>query len=484
MGGRRLTPLIVAAAFAAAGCHDGQKSAPTEPEFTVRTGCNFTTVSSLVKNEFGPNSAETGYAGDMRNAGAQTDQATYDGYLILDAIAIKYNGLSAPGSPAPSTSNASAATVALLSCMNIGGAAIPATSVIDASLGLTGGYGVPGLGTTADFTPIQSHDGAWTFEPPGGVSTTTSWQDMTTVLNTGITDPRVAHTIWVYGRQTPNSDFTKDQATSVVFDWSTLPHASFDPTVVIGECLGASNYLQHNPTGSGAEEVLGFLKPSCYQEITSIMEREPRTFAERIFRFLGPSPAYATLLTKTGSGGTSACKTCLSPFEVIFPGFTALLPQGNPPWKWSKSGNTVNVPFAPAVIYQVQTAKGTDFKQSFILVWLEATNNQGVKVVVCDNYDYTDEQGVADLHRSYLNKAGGYTITTRTAGAFTLTLPNGGGTITVPTVPPSAPLKSPLINVKNDVTKSPPDDCTQNFSPIFDSSGNLTNPPPAPGPNG
>jgi hypothetical protein len=482
MGGRYVTPLLVAVALATTACGERQTNAPTEPEFVVKSGCNFTNVGSYARNEFGASSAEAGLAGDMKNAGAQTDQATYDGYLILDAIASKYNTLSAPGSTAPNTSNASALTVALLACMNIGGAAIPAVSVIDASLGLTGAYGVPGLGTAPDFAPITSHDGAWTFEPPGpgGSLPTTAWQAMTEVLNTNITDPRIADAFLAYGRPTALANFTNDVPQSAIFDWATVPHAAFDG-LVIGQCTAAANFLQHNPVSNGGE-VLGFVKPSCYGEIAGITEREPRTFAERLVRFLSPSPAYAALATTGGSGGTSSCRTCLSPFEVIFPGKTLLVP----PFQWTKSGYFVNQYF-PQIDYQAKTLGGTKFLQAYILVWLEATNNQGAKVLMCNNWDYTDAEGKVSFTKHYLNKAGGYTITTRTAGAFTIT-PAGGQEITIPTVPPSDPQLSPLINVKNS-TSTPPDACPSfklgdDYTINPDGTVTVIHAPAAPSPNG
>jgi hypothetical protein len=191
-------------------------------------------------------------------------------------------------------------------------------------------------------------------------------------------------------------------------------------------------------------------------------------------RFFEPAPlAAATLIT-----GTGGSKTNLSPFGVVKPGQTVLKPKDN--WKWSKSGNTVNTYFNPSVIYYVTSAAGTPFLQPYILVWLEATNNQGNNVLVCNNYAYTDVNGVANLSKAYLNKAGGYTITTRVAGALTLNIP-GVGTVTVPTVPASAPLKSPLINVKNDTSKQPPDTFgCPSFNGVLDPNA----PPTYPGPNG
>jgi hypothetical protein len=482
MRGRTYAALLAAGAVVLAACSERSNDGPTSPEFAgTKIGCNFTNVSQLTKTEFGNSSAEAGYALDMKNAGAGTDAGTYSGYQILQSLGNKFDdGQTATNSL--STDNAPALAVALLECMNLGGATIPAATVFGSALQYTGAFAVRGLGTEADQSPVKSHDGAWLLEPPGHPGGTAweydqSWQGITSLKkNDGSAltfgDARLADAMLVYGQPVTNSAFSDDVQKSTIFNWSTIPAANFDESkggVVIGECTVESNFLQHNPKSSPDVQVLGFLKSSCYDDGIAMLESAPRNFAQRVFRFFSPSPAYAALATTTGSAGS---KGSLSPFEVIFPGKTVLARGFN----WSKSGNTVNAPFTPTVTYRVTTLKGTPFLQSYILVWLEATNNQGVKVAICDNWDYTNADGVASFPKAYLNKAGGYTITTRTAGALTLT-PLGGSEITVPFVPPSDAQNSPLVNVKNDVTKMPPDAC-----PSF--GGDITNPPEAPGPNG
>ncbi len=112
-----------------------------------------------------------------------------------------------------------------------------------------------------------------------------------------------------------------------------------------------------------------------------------------------------------------------------------------------------------------------------MLIWLTATSNQGVDAKVCNNWDYTDKDGVARFPDSFMNKAGGYTVRTRTAGA----VDNSQANITLPTVLAADPLISPLFNVKNNQA-NPPMGC-ENFVPQFNSDGLVTNPPDYPGPN-
>ncbi len=77
-----------------------------------------------------------------------------------------------------------------------------------------------------------------------------------------------------------------------------------------------------------------------------------------------------------------------------------------------------------------------------MLVWLEAIGNQGVKVDICNNWAWTNADGVAQFPTAYLNKAGGYTIIARTTGTSSV---NGD----IPLVPAGQSVLSPLVNVKN-----------------------------------
>jgi hypothetical protein len=491
MGGHYSVVAIMAVA-ALAACGEQRNDLPTSPEFAAaKPACDFTNVSQLTKNEFGNNSTEAGYAGNMKFAGAGTDGATYNGYLILQAVAKKFDdGQDANNSL--TTTNAALLTVALLPCMNTGGASIPAATVINSSLQWTGALGVAGLGTVPDYVKVQSHDGAWQLEPPGHFDADhvfqydASWQDITT-LKTSTTpvadltfgDTRLADAILIYGSQTSALDFSNDDQISTVFDWSTKPAAVFgDGGVLIGECKSGANFLQHYPKSNPGVEVLGFVQPSCYNPLALGRDSEPRSFAERVFRLFSPAPAYATAVASTGTGTT---KSTLSPYEVIFPGKTLLVP----PFQWKKSGYIVNTYF-PQIDYQATTLGGTKFLQPYILVWLEATNNQGAKVLMCNNWAYTNAEGKVSFTKAYLNKAGGYTITTRTAGALTIT-PQGGQEITIPTVPPSDPQISPLINVKNS-TSTPPDACPSfklgtDYTINADGTATVIHAPEAPGPN-
>jgi hypothetical protein len=413
MGSARVGTLLVVTAFLATACGERQVDTPTAPELAGQpSACDFngtTGVKNLTKNEFGANSAQATIANNMSNAGAGTAQATTYGYQILQAIGNKYDGTQA------STSNASALTVALLKCMDIGGATVPAASVFNVALGATGAFGVK---FSTETGAIASHDDAWLLVPPGS-------QTWGQVSGTSA--------ILAYGVPVTNNTFTNDTPLTGVFDWKTLPVVSAfsDPGIVIGNCT-AKGYLQHNAVGSGAE-ILAYLG-DCTNLISQATERAPKTFGERMFRLLSPEPAYATLIT----GGTLGSGKHLSPFQVEDITNVNLVPVN---FTWSKSGNVVGKPFNPTPVYRILSGGNTPFQQPDVLVWIEAVNNSGVKVDVCNNWAWTNASGVAQFPASYLNKSGGYTMIAKTIG----TLSHTG----IPDVPAGSSVLSPLINVKN-----------------------------------
>lgn len=469
MVGLRVSGLLVAVALLASACDQGSSDMPAAPELAPQAGaCNFTTVSQLVKNEFGASSAESGLATDMKNAGAQTDLGTLKGYQILSSIAGKYQAEQS------STTNASALTVALLGCMKIGTAAVPQAAVFAAALATTGAFEVRGL-ANPDNAPVRSHDDDWVLEPPFGSTDFNSWQS---ILGSGLgasSDPAIQYAFLAFGRPAGSNGFTNDVPVSGVFDWSTIPAATFGGNgAVIGECAHAPNYVQHLAATNSAVEVLGYVDPHCPTGFTLGREAAPRNLAERLVRLFSPSPAYAAALLTTGSGGS---KRTLSPFQVIYPGNVVL----DALFKWNKSGNVVNQPFNPTPSYQIRTTALTKFQQDKILLWITAKGNQGTNVAVCNNWAYTGKDGIAAFTNAFLNKSGGYTVTTHSAGA----VKNNQAGVDLPTVPAGTDVNSPLINIKSAVGTA---SCTANgnsgtFVPTFDADGVLTNPPAFPGPN-
>jgi hypothetical protein len=158
-----------------------------------------------------------------------------------------------------------------------------------------------------------------------------------------------------------------------------------------------------------------------------------------MIRLLAPAPAYAAALASTGTGSG---RRTLSPFGLINPGLVNL----DELFTWRKSGNKVGVPFVPTPKYQIRSGTETVFRQDFVLIWLEAVGNQGTTVEICNNWAYTNKDGIAQFPAAFLNKAGGYTISAHTTG--TSSKP-GAELGEAPSVPPGASVPSSLVNVKN-----------------------------------
>jgi hypothetical protein len=429
MGGPRVGALLVLTAALVAACSDRQSDEPTGPDASAKVqpsagpagSCNFTTVANLTKTEFGPSSAQSKQASDMKTAGAGTAQATSLGFQILASIGDKYDG-------SQTTANASALTVALLKCMDIGGATVPDSAVFSQALGANGAYAVV---TPSDVGPVTSHhNGDWQLEPPGGATAT--WGD---ILPTGV------NAILVYGMPVNISNFSADDPLSNIFDWNTLRKVTFnDPGVLISQCTAPSSFLQHN-TGSSAE-VLGFLTSSCFVADALITEPAATTWSGRLFRFFSPTPAYAALAVTTGTTGS---KRTLSPFQVIGPDSVELK---DTLFTWKKSGNTLGVALqqTQTPMYQIKSQGGTRWLQDLVLIWLEAVNNQGTNVEMCNNWAYTNADGIAQFPNTFFNKSGGYTIIAKTTGTVSKFDVTGAE---IPAVPPGRSLLSTLVNVKN-----------------------------------
>ncbi len=459
MGGRGLSILALAIATLAAACSEQPTDSPTSPDFAKPTpppGCNTTALIDAVRAEFGNSSDQAKLAGDLKNYGAQTSQATYAGYRLLDAIADKYE---IPANQTGSRVNASNAAIEIIRCSNVGASVPPAS--FETNLGTTGAFAVVNL-VAGDDQTVTSHDGTWILEPPAGQT----WQPITTLATTGLADS-VKSIFLAFGAPNTAGGFSQDDQVGTVFDWATIPEATFSGSgALIGECPSPSNFLQHNFANAGPE-VLGFVPPSCYV-VVSAMEREPRTFAERIWRMVSPTPAYAALLTSTGTG---AAKSKLSPFGLIDPDLVNLQPVG---FTWKKSGYTAGIPFAVNLgktpKYQIQSEAHTVFQQDFVLVFLEGQTNNGVKKKICNNYAFTNANGIAQFPEAFPNDAGGFIVFAKTTGTSSKPGVEEGP---APVVPAGASVPSPGINVKNGTV---PPGC-DSFKP-----GDAL--PEPPGPNG
>ncbi|MGN6166705.1 MAG: hypothetical protein ACTHQQ_00845 [Solirubrobacteraceae bacterium] len=381
----------------------------------------------------------------MKNAGAGSNTATYNGYLILQSLGNKYDGNNDPNAP-EDTGNASALAVALLACMNIGtGTAIPAATTFGDALGVYGAFGVRGL-SASDKASVFTHDQMWVLQPPSSGSKQT-WQAITN-LSTGITDSRIFKAILIFAVRSTltGTAFTNDQLINpVVIDWATIPPATFTSDlggVIVGECVSAPSFMQHQSVGNGAE-VLNYVDPDCPGDFSSL-ELPARSFAERVWRALSPEPAAAATAkgVTTGSG-----KGSLSPYGVVNPGGNNLGFTKSP----STKTNVINQPLRPIVTLANTTNAGTPFKQTFMLSYLKATANLGTPGQICFNWAYSDADGNTSFPLVQITKAGGYNLVATTAG----TLVSPDGTLQpVPQLSQTHGAISPAFQLKNGAVRT------------------------------
>ena len=186
--------------------------------------------------------------------------------------------------------------IATFPCMSLGTATLPTD--LTEQLGDNGAFGVRGRPfESGDGEKVIAHDDTWIIEPP----VDSTWQDITTVeARIGITGS-TADLFLALGKPGSNTGFvgTGDELLATTFDWTTIPKATFgNPFVVVGQCVVGDGFLQHFPASSSSAEIVGFVEPTQCPGSELTLERAPRTFAERLFRALSPTPAYATALLR------------------------------------------------------------------------------------------------------------------------------------------------------------------------------------------
>lgn len=414
-------PVLVAAAILAA-CSERPNDMPTTPSFAAKTNtCNTSTLQQLVADAF-TGTTRTNVdklvkaLGQYRGAG-DASNATYVGYKILDSI-------SGPGLAQGTPHAGSVLTAALLPCMVVGGAQTPDSFTL--ALHTAGAYAVRGW-SALDARPVTSHDSHWLLQPQD----TSSWRAITTLDVTGLADSTAALFL-AFGVPKTATGFTNDVLASTVFDWATIPTATFTPGVLVAECTTPLGYIQHNAAASA--ELLGYIPAVCPEPIQQL------SWVERLFGFFRPEPLHAAAF-RIGSAGS---RGTLSPFGKVDPVEVNLRFVAQP----SKGGNSINHYLAPAPALAATSKGGTPIGNS-VFVWLEAFTNSGVFVTVCNNWAYTDVAGVARFPHAYVNKAGGYKMVAKAhtaAGA--------------PPLPLKAAPATLLFNVKNSAAPPLDNGCT------------------------
>ena len=475
----RSLSFLAVVAIALVACSDRQLEPPTAPQFNsaaapARTTCSFTQlkkdVAATWPNSAGSstkatNSAVSSILTTMQQNAADSNIATQRGFEILDTLAHS----AAQQQPGVTASAGSQLALDLFLCMDV--PALPGTLTFVPALGPNGAFAVRGT-VSADARPVVTHDGGWAIAPTGA----SSWQAVT--LRSGSAGSQLLtettkKLFLAYAQPGSTNGFTgtgdqllngNTNPNNTVIDWATQPGQTFSPTpvgttpldpgVAVSQCPSATGlykqgFVQHNPAGAPNAEILSFFSPTCPFPKTYIggdgqgyyarLQQQPRSLMGSVLQFFAPELAYAA------GGGSGTKTTALSPWGVIFPGDVNLT---NPQWP-SKSGNTINVAFSPEITAAALSNGGVPFKQPTVFAWLEATNNQGVNVLVCNNWAFTEPNGALEFKNAFLNKAGGYTLSMKTVGTNV-----SNSASDTPPVPAGPPISSPLFNVKNAGTTS------------------------------
>jgi len=461
--------LVGAVGASVAACGDQREQPPTAPDLataaTASTACSFNTIKKQVRDEFTVTADANAVLSLVQAMSGyypgSPAQATYVGFRILDQIATK--GVTEGTPQAGST-----LTKSVLACMSVG---VPASTLdtldFTAALSDSGAYSVRGwTGSAASFIAPDARvvtsrpDAKWVLEVPDcaddACSTSQySWTafpigaptrtGITTLASQASLSDTVKGLFLAYGQPGSGATFASCQGSVCdtlivgIFDWKTIPTATFDPGVIVGEC-DTKGFLQHNPAGPKAE-ILGYVSPFCPGHFVATRESAPRSLAEWAWRLLTPRPAYAAMALSGGAGSKSSN---LSPWGVINP-VSVNLTFGQ---KIPKSGDSVGQRLTDTKGQPLQVAAlsigGTAIK-GVAFAWIEAINNSGSFVQVCNNWAYTSAEGIAKFPNAYLNKAGGYTLIFKTLGVnFSVQSPPGTPQISAGTAPTSN-----LFNVKN-----------------------------------
>ena len=168
-----------------------------------------------------------------------------------------------------------------------------------------------------------------------------------------------------------------------------------------GSSAGPSQLLPAQSQAGSTVEVLGFVKPSCFHEIALRRELSPRH---------SPS-ASSGCCTRSGvrdaghlhrhrwlEARRSARSRCIGPDR--WSNLAAL-------FTWKKSGNTSGKPFAPTSSTRFRAKAGHQVPAGLHPHLARGDRQSRASTSdVCNNWAYTNANGVAQFPAAYLNKAG------------------------------------------------------------------------------
>ena len=410
MGIRRFAPLLLAVVVASACNEQEQPDGVTGPQFKPGpppspSACDPSSLNSLISGYFpGGTSSAIRSLKDAMIAATEGSEKRDNGFEILDSI----GSVSRDADYSLDPVAGSELTKGIIKCM------------------FTASTFVPSFPTNAiyNFAPALSHASGGAFYVRGGTSGGTNTVvgaliapgPDTTVLSgiapptelswtTVLADSNAASEgrVLIYGY--PVVDGTGAMLDPLVYEWATIPPAAeFSPGAIVAVC--------DNNTDSTAmvhETSVGVLaystgNPICSAAISIVLKKSgwgPRELAARLARVVAPSTLHATVLPRSGSGGTVTTvksKFSTKPVETV-----TLTFQPDPP----KTMNIRQMPYA-ITVRATTLVDGVVTGVNGTCVYLTGSNNNGQNLALSGNRecDNTPPGGVSVTTKSVGDNAG------------------------------------------------------------------------------
>lgn len=429
MGAYRFPPLVLAVALLSAACSEQQRDTVTGPEFKPAPppgACNFGALPGLVRDYF-PGSRQNyivGLVGSMTSAGQHSPGARDFGFEIMDSIGF----LSRDESVTSTAAAGAKLTVGLIDCMfdNASTFTYPTGALADLTEALTkadgGAYYVRGAGRNdvgvagADYTNPADPTVLSGVEPVGA-----TWS--ATLSGNATSEGRAL----IYGYVVSTGP--------LVYEWATVPsNVEFSPGALVALCDD-----DNDPKAMVHESSIGVLAYTSGNAICATAQASamiggwgPRALASRLARVvvdaLAPAPLQATMLNRTGTGGTATTfksKFSNKPVETVTFGFTQA----------PKNIFTTQQPVT-IIVRATTLIGGVTTGVNGVCVYLTGTNNngQGTSLEGTEDCDNTPDKGLSAETRSIMTTNGlaaGYatfSMTVTKTGGLVLTASSSDGT--------------------------------------------------------
>lgn len=388
---RRLLSMVALAAVLTLGaCSEQQQKTATGPEFAGGpppgpTDCDFSLVRTLVNSYFTSPLQQDAKSLEqqMETAGSRSSDAIQRGFDIMTLI----GRTSREGTP--STTVGSNLTKALMRCMFV--------------VGNTTDF--PGFPNDFDFAPALTELTGGAYYVRGGSGDATSTVVATDFSGTTGTSPNNVSAVAPAGIATwpgilADNDLSGDRAlfygsvvstSPLVYDWKTMPpNTSFGSSgALVGVCdgnVGSSALVNESSVGflpyASADGICAADQPVAMVESgwgpLALMRRAAHWSAE----LLTPQALQATVVGKTGSGGTSTgFKSKFKTSSLTSP-LTVKFAAGAPPSKVK-----LNTPFTATVTVTGPADPGFPSAVLNGCVYMTGANNNGTPTQLLGDTD-------------------------------------------------------------------------------------------------